>query len=174
MHEFGLSIDAYMRVVGLGRTDQDGPVLLVPEIVATFHGCRRVWVPFAASADLSAVLRRVGVEVVQGDARHGWHDIPSPGPGIDGAYFGVPTVVSGAALFGAEGWTVERARAAARQVTTEAFACGARVVVSGLGSGDISEEERRDDMRGSVDGPVKVVAYKDFGDFQDWVVAKWR
>jgi hypothetical protein len=40
-------------------------------------------------------------------------------------------------------------------------------IISGLGSGDISPEERIEDMGGG-----RIVAYKDFGTFQDWVIMR--
>jgi len=43
-----------------------------------------------------------------------------------------------------------------------------RKIVCGLGSGDISLEERMEDLGEGG----RVVCYKDFGDFQDWVIEK--
>ena len=42
-----------------------------------------------------------------------------------------------------------------------------KVMVTGLGSGDISVDERLEDMGGGT-----VVSYKHFGLFEDWVLCR--
>jgi len=160
-----------MRVTGVSGPDPDGPHLLLPEIGALLHEMV-VWLPFTASAViaderwLGAAVRKVQFGgAVCGDTLA---QIGHPIAPIDAVYFGVPTVVGGKALFGAPGWDRMRARTAAAAVTQRAQAAGARLIVSGLGEGDISVEDRIADMGGG-----EVVAMKRFNDFTDWVIARW-
>jgi hypothetical protein len=157
-----------LRAARIHRLDEDGPELLLPEILSLLLGQPLVWVPFHASRAVSYWLQALGTRVEQGNVRTGQHRPLMAPTGITALYFGVPTIVNDQALFGAPLWNKERARQRARELTEEAVACGATLIVSGLGSGDVSLAERISDMGGG-----EMVAYKKFAEFEDWVVARW-
>lgn len=164
----GMDADQWREFMAdhLGNGDQDGPTLLLPEIMALI-GRKRLWLPFEASNIIASQM--LGMDVVLSRLITGDQPIQAvAGVEIDAVYFGVPTIVNNKALFFAYGWNVERARDAARRVTACAQSMGAKLIVSGLGSGDIGVYDRLQDMGGG-----HVVAYKNFGDFEDWVLARW-
>jgi hypothetical protein len=151
----GMNPELWLKAAQTIQTD-DSPALLLPEIAALLYG-KTVWLPYKESWQINGV-RWIG----DGAAIH------SPAVGIDAVYFGVPTIVDNKALFGQPDYTVERARLEARLVTQKAIECGAKLIVSGLGSGDISVDDRIADM-----GTGMVVAYKKFDTFEDWIICRW-
>jgi len=158
----GLSPDFYLGALGIGAVDPDGPHLLLPELSALLLGLR-VWIPFRASRQLAdARWIGCGIAVVTRDQLEG------PGCAIDAVYFGVPTIVDDRAFFGAPGWNVRRARNAARIITENAIRAGAKLIVSGLGSGDIAPDQRIEDMGGG-----DIIVHKRFDLFEDWIIARW-
>jgi hypothetical protein len=169
MNGLGLSETLWLIGAHVSRLDQDGPALLLPEISALLRYLR-VWVPFRASRAL-ADPRWLGTgEAICGDGFDGLQPdtIGTCPDGIDAVYFGVPTIVDGRALFDAPNWQRDNARSIARSITRTAIEHGAKLIVTGLGSGDITPEMRLADIGGG-----KIIAYKDFGSFQDWVIARW-
>lgn len=165
----GMSVENWLAGVQTNRGDQDGPALLLPEIGALLRD-RRVWLPFLASSILVSARWLGSGPAIPSDSKvtDGVFDLDPPETAFDAVYFGVPTIVCDEALFSAPDWTCDLAREAARRVTSYAATHGATLIVSGLGSGDIGVDDRIEDMGGG-----KVVAFKDFGTFQDWVIARW-
>jgi hypothetical protein len=89
---------------------------------------------------------------------------------MDAIYFGTPTIVNNQPLFSdnvSDAWTKETERFFVRDLCKRVEAQRFKLIVSGLGSGDISPGERLEDMGGG-----KIVCYKDFGHFQDWVLMR--
>lgn len=180
--------ERYLRALGLPTDPDGGQLLLLGEIAGALEGCSRVFLPFP-TAPLEAALVRAGFGVSLGSA------IPSSSSTeeaanayvkqlveagkdlkCDGLYFGTPTIVEGKSLFPtSEPWTKEKERKVVQALCFWAGTVNYRVIVSGLGSGDISLEERCYDQDGGrrrgVQGTT-MVAYKDFGEFRDWVLVR--
>lgn len=139
-----------------------GQELILPEIIGCFGTKpRRVWLPFYSSGTLANWLSRMGHEVLSAPPDR------AP-PEASSLYFGTPTIVNGRNLFPEEEeWTKEKERKLVREMVAQAEALNYTLIVSGLGSGDISVDERLVDMGGG-----RIVCYKDFGDFQDWILER--
>lgn len=95
-------------------------------------------------------------------------------PEADIVYFGTPTIVNGKQLFKDQGcspfgnwWTMADEMRTARFITYQCERHGVKRIISGLGSGDISVEQRLETMNGG-----RVVADKHFGDFHDYVLVR--
>lgn len=138
-----------------------GQELLLHEIAACMEPGWVVWLPFLSSGTLARHLRGMGHPVRVG--------LEMNLTGVDVMYFGTPTIVNDGPLFpedaGGIAWTKSLERSRVRGLVKRAADAGVRMIISGLGSGDISPEERCADM-----GPgAVVVAIKHFDDFTDWV-----
>lgn len=160
-----LDVETYVRTMGLysqWKADDGGQMLLLADIIACFSDCKTIAVPYPCPI-FEDHLRLVGKRVVNGMDE------------AEGAYWGTPTVVDNKALFpkclalddSPNRWTKQHERAVSRNFAVMARRTGVRVIVTGLGTGDISVEERLEDMGGG-----KVVSYKDFGDFEDRVLCR--
>ena len=147
-----------------------GQSLILPEILALLHEGESVWLPFF-DAFTAAVLDDLGHKV------YGMEGLPDEATAL---YFGTPTIVDDKPLFpalvsiseqaaiGTVGkWDKQTERNVVRALIQDAEHFEYRIIISGLGTGDISVSERLHDMGGG-----KVVAYKDFGPFEDWVLAR--
>ena len=143
--------------------------LILPEIIACLHPHESVWLPFYE--DFTAhVLAYLGHEV------YGMEDVPDKSTAV---YFGTPTIVDGKALFPAQlkveahkigtvgKWDKDTERNVVRAIVDEAERFDYRIIISGLGTGDISVEERLDDMGGG-----RVVCFKHFAGFTDHVLVR--
>lgn len=160
-----ISLDHYMTLGGLHGEAQHGPRLLQDEIAASFIGCSKVHLPFASSACLIDILRRIGI-----DAPNAAGPDDAPPKGCDGCYFGTPTIIDGCSLFAEDlQWSLVEERSWVQMRSTMLRSLGYRRIVCGLGSGDISVDDRIDDLRDF--GRCEVVAYKNFRGFEDWVIS---
>jgi hypothetical protein len=159
-------LNAFPPVVG-------GQELIVGEIAGALNGCSRVWFPFPVSRSLLLAVAGTGV-----------HGLNERHTRIDAVYFGTPTIVGDKPLFDMtwwedsshpggpfywrpQDWTKKSERESARHIAEQAIKQGAKLIVSGLGTGDISVEQRLEDMGGG-----DVIAYKQFNGFEDWVLAR--
>lgn len=153
---------AYARVYGF-PFPTGGQELILGEIVGALAGYKRIFVPFPTDRLVDA-LKAQGHRVLTDP----WDAMPD----ADALYFGTPTIVNGRPLFpqkeGPLFWSVEHERAIVRTLCSAAAARGYKRIVSGLGTGDISLDDRTADMGGVAD----IVAFKDFGAFQDWVLRR--
>jgi len=93
---------------------------------------------------------------------------------FDAIYWGTPTIVDDKPLFPdslepgvGHSWDKIRERATSTQLAKLAVEQKAKRIITGLGSGDISWKERLMDMGGG-----RIVSWKDFGDFEDWVLVR--
>ncbi len=148
---------------------QGGQELLLIELMSVLvsHGIQQIWLPFDCPS-LEKACKDSGIEkfdpgtyVTEFDHR-------------GAVYFGTPTIVDNKKLFdeSAEGrWDKRRERLAAQGICRTAAMMQARLILSGLGSGDISVEERIEDMRVAGGEEPKVIMMKDFGEFKDWIIA---
>lgn len=147
-----------------------GQSLILPEIIACLQDDEAVWLPFF-DAFTVAVLEDLGHTI------YGMEGLPDNATAL---YFGTPTIVDDKPLFPAqvsvtEGaavgtvgkWDKETERNVVRALIQDAEHFDYRIIISGLGSGDISLSERIADMGGG-----KLVAYKNFGPFEDWLIVR--
>lgn len=152
-----------------------GQELILHEIMGLIPPRSYVWLPFYSSGTLAEALMARG-DIVLTDHEKVMRPPTARGFAYQALYFGTPTIVHDRPLFhdpvieasGME-WHAGFERNVVRAYVREAVnnVC-CRIIVSGLGSGDISVAQRIADMG---DG-AKVVAYKDFGTFEDWVIAR--
>lgn len=159
---------AYIQALLLPRPGQDVPFggqeLILGEIMAALWPCESIWLPFPEHCDtLLDCLNLAGFDV------HAGREISAKHSEIAAVYFGTPTIVNDEVLFplGDEEWTKEKERETVCAICAQCEAAGFMRIVSGLGSGDISVEERLEDMGGG-----SVVAVKHFDDFTDWVLQR--
>lgn len=163
-----LNVKAYNDYMGYKPTLMGGQELLLPEIVALLPDHEVIWIPFAkACKTLIAELAERGHIICTTP----WSAIPQQH--CDAVYFGTPTIVDNKALFPesapipASRWNKALERIVVRDLVFIAQDIGCQRIISGLGSGDISVEERLEDMGGGT-----VVTMKRFEDFTDWVLAR--
>lgn len=157
-----ISVEGYLKATDTFKDNRrGGQELLLGEIVGAFvsKGCKRVWLPYPTPS-LSVALCKCGISQTHHKDEY------------DGVYFGTPTIVDNKPLFTEstlepDRWTKDYERKFVRNICNE-FSHSCKIVVSGLGSGDISVEERIEDMGEGA----KVIAFKMFEDFSDWVIAK--
>lgn len=152
--------------------DTGGQALIVNEIIAALSGCSYIWLPFRSDGMLEQRLTLAGFQThCTEDFDKEGSFVPLP-EGIDGVYFGTPTIVKDKVLFrrvrDADWWTKERERMTARAIAWRAEQMRFKRIISGLGSGDISVPERLADMGPRSD----VICFKRFADFDDYVLAR--
>jgi hypothetical protein len=164
------SLDPAILLLAYESTEEPGGQnLLAPEIAALAAAAgSRLYCPFQPSSGLRRACAKLGVEIVD--------EVLSGGaPTADALYLGTPTIVGDAPLFGTptgpyptEGWTKAAER---RLVRRYVEACAAepcyRRIITGLGTGDISVEERQQDMGGAT-----LVCLKRFPGFADYVLVR--
>jgi len=140
----------------------------------TFKG---IWLPFASSPSSATLLHYLLEETVHINKQPvDSLNLLIPPRFCSTVYFGTPTIVDGHALFPEDlpeimgqrsDWDKEFERLVVRTICKACVEAGYDRIVCGLGSGDIRPPERITDMGGG-----KVACYKDFGDFQDWVIVR--
>lgn len=163
----GMNPQLYIEALDLEQhweADSGDQCLLLADIVACFLGCQVIALPYPCHL-LAEVLQSAGKTITHGYLQ-----------GADGVYWGTPTVVNNAALFPkslqagevAKDWTKDRERAVTREWARNAEIFKLKVIVTGLGTGDISPVERMADMGKGAE----VVSYKVFEEFSDWVICR--
>lgn len=171
-----LNPDLLRAALGLVDDHPGGQSLIWPEIIAALGPPRTkpavIWLPCGASPALLSAL-----------SRFGWLTIAEPElyRGVEAMYLGTPTIVDGRPLFPesapdfARRWSAEDERQFVRRACHAALLFAARIIVTGLGSGDVSLAERLKDMGAGS----HVVARKRFSTavpkcsrFDDWVLAR--
>lgn len=163
----GMDPQLYIEALDLGsrwEPDAGDQCLILPDILACFKDCGVVSLPYPCEV-LADYLSDAGKTVMHGFLQ-----------GADAAYWGTPTIVNNEALFpkclqpglDVSYWTKDRERHITRELVRNAEIFGLKVIVTGLGTGDISTKERIEDM-----GPgARIVSYKLFGGFSDWVICR--
>jgi len=142
--------------------EQGGQSLILPDILACLKDIKHIFIPFNCPA-LEDELASVGVWIC---------------PTIEDAtavYWGTPTIVDDKVLFpsclhaedSVDSWDKKIERSWSRGLTSAAEKHGLKRIITGLGTGDISVKERLADMGGG-----RVVSWKNFGDFEDWVLVR--
>ena len=157
--------ELYLRSLGLGKMEDGAQELILSEIVGCLNDCKTIWLPYGGLA-LSNVLNHLGYITI---CRPYLHDDEV----IDALYFGTPTIVNDTLLFPGQfngGWTKEIERTVAKLLCNRAIRHGCHCIVSGLGSGDITTNERMQDIRASSGLIPHVVAVKHFIGFDDTVI----
>lgn len=141
--------------------NKGGQELILADIMACLEGCSSIYIPYNCPALEEACLKR-GIRLCNGDEY--WETI----------YWGTPTIVNDKVLFpecllDPQGnWSKRTEREASQRLTKLAeFNRECKRIITGLGSGDISLDERTEDMGGG-----HVVSFKDFGEFQDWIIVR--
>lgn len=151
--------------------------LILHDIAACFDEPSLViWVPFYCDGLLVHHLESIGHTVIHDADVDMFMPDHFPHMPIDGLYFGTPTIVNNEPLFPTSVrpfvdrmWTASYERATVRAIVTHATLCGATCIVSGLGSGDISVEQRQMDMGG---WDVQIACIKAFRGFTDYVLVR--
>tara|TARA_R100001530_G_scaffold97478_1_gene67765 strand:- start:362 stop:838 length:477 start_codon:yes stop_codon:yes gene_type:complete len=153
-----MDVNKYLDAMGIvPPIELGGQELIFGEIVSGFEDCKNIYLPFP-NHFLVYVLKRARYNIVDNiqDA--------------EGIYFGTPTIVDNKALFPAkEEWTKKKEREFVVQLCSEAINSYVKIIISGLGSGDISLKERKEDIFKGTKKETKVICMKDFGNFKDWV-----
>lgn len=186
----GLDEDVYAAGLQINRSylNTGGQALIAHEIIAVCGSCQRIVLPFVGDGLLEAMMRARGLYVESLNYRYPYGDsemyvntpidigaqvslqLPTMGEVV---YMGTPTIVDDKPLFDvpmAYAWNKRTERIVVRQMVENARAMRYRRLITGLGSGDISVEERISDMGGS--DVAQVVAYKRFSNFEDWVICR--
>ena len=148
--------------------NRGGQHLILYEVMALLAPFDRIWLPFPVSCKaLRAALGMFGTHVSEG-----WQlDMPLPQCGA--MYFGTPTIVDGQPLFVEDAGVIHTKdieRHTVRQLCSDYVveASGLQRIVCGLGLGDITVDERLDD----VGKGAEVVTMKKFDEFTDWIIAR--
>ena len=157
--------DLYYKALGYDPDsvkELGGQELILVDIMACLRGCETIYIPYNCPS----------LEEACGE--QGIHMVTDEEP-FDAIYWGTPTIVNNRALFikclddpaTAHKWTVDRERHCSTLLRALAEDRRAKRIITGLGSGDITLKMRLDDMGGG-----RVVSYKQFGPFQDWVLVR--
>ena len=164
-----LDPEVFMRMAGIRPVNkiEGEQELILFEILTLMKGFK-TYIPLG-SRILSVYMKLNGLGGSEGQYPiEGKTVLPS---GHDALYFGTPTIVDDRPLWAHDrlrfGWTKHRERIYVREICKLAERASYKRIISGLGSGDISPEERISDMGGG-----KIVCFKDFGLFQDWVIVR--
>jgi hypothetical protein len=155
----------YLTFSGISHdsTKKGGQELILFEILSILSRFKKIWVPFYSTGTLTKYLEEHNFIVSNSP-----HHLPAP-VGYEALYFGTPTILNDRELFkdAGEGWNKELERKVVQTLVQESYRANYKMIVSGLGSGDISVEERLADMGGG-----RVACFKDFGTFQDWILVR--
>lgn len=149
--------------------------LILHDIAACFPDTPQViWIPFYCDGELVAHLQQMGHTVIYDAERDQYLPDLFPHMPIDALYFGTPTIANNKILFPSSLrdnrhnlWNASYERMVVRSLVAHALSSGAKLIVSGLGSGDITPTERISDMGGG-----RIVCKKDFIDFFDYVIVR--
>jgi len=145
----------YLAALEITPHGRGGQELIFGEIAGLLRKDETLWLPYPSLCMYLA-------------DRTVWASTPND---CQVVYFGTPTIVNNKPLFPDTifygSLTKERERETVRTIVESAIARGMRLIISGLGSGDISVEERLEDMGGG-----EIVAMKKFDGFTDWVLAR--
>lgn len=142
--------------------DLGGQELILADIMACLDSCRTICIPYNCPS-LEEACGEQGIRLVATDED------------FDAVYWGTPTIVDDKVLFpeclhepsSASGWSYSVERRCSQQLTKIAEFRNAKVIVTGLGTGDVSVADRLSDMGGG-----EIVSYKNFGLFEDWVLMR--
>lgn len=156
-----------------------GCELLIPEIVSYLFGnVKKVYLPFKQTQTLPHVLEQWGIPCKVGNDNvrdpdrcyiHKWQRYIMDG--CEAIYFGTPTIVNDRPLFDGEvsrDWNKQKERNYVRRLCQMCKESGMKYILSGLGTGDISQQERCDDM-----GGASLLTFKAFDEFDDYLLV-WR
>lgn len=174
-----LEPEQYLAMLGVplevsSEFPRGGQELILPEILAllSIYHARVLWLPFSLGP-LAPAARNLGIKVIES---YGSNE------SFDALYFGTPTLVNGKPLFPetappcplSEPWSRSAERAVVRTLCRHAEFKGARLIISGLGSGDISLLDRIETMRMKGWSEPAEVARKCFSHFTDHVLITSR
>lgn len=155
---------------GLAEHEAGDQSLLWPEILAAVHPYRRFAIPTRTTAILAHMALHHQVYIAHYDLSG--KELDQYLPGADVIYAGTPTIVDDRPLFYeswmGDYWTKGFERQRVRELAKLAERHGYKRLITGLGSGDISPDERIIDM-----GPgTEMIAYKRFEDWEDWLFVR--
>lgn len=164
-----------------------GPELLIPELVGLLGPMDKVVMPFKASYALRIALlctwpKKIIYLALRDFLSDNCSGILPKAEGKTALYFGTPTIVNNKPLFPDDlvepkYWNRKTEHDAVKQLCIEAAVQGYKLIVSGLGSGDISPSKRMSNMGLGEVHRVSVVTHKVFADdegkrFDDWIIVK--
>lgn len=139
-----------------------GQELILADIMACLEGCTTIYIPFSCPSLEEECCSR-GILIVA-EMQY-----------ADAVYWGTPTIVDDKVLFPdcisdndmAVSWNKENERAYSRGLASSAETSKCKRIITGLGTGDVSIAERLSDMGGG-----RIVVWKNFGEFEDWVLLR--
>lgn len=164
-----MDVDLYYRASGFDNPEAEkrtgGQQLILPDIVACFAGCETIFLPLHCPV-LATALKARGFVLTEGMY------------GAQGVYWGTPTIVNNERLFPPiknesygpayrSYWDLRTERQFSVKMSEMAVHNRLKKIVTALGTGDISAEERLIHMGGGA-----VVSHKNFGHFEDWVLMR--
>ena len=154
-----IDVDSYLSIIGVGEIEsKGGQELIYAEIIGSMQPMRTIYLPFPNSF----LLQKLALQKIK---------VVNRIEEADCLYFGTPTIVDGRPLFPAEGsWNKQSERDYVREACLRAKQARVKRVIGGLGSGDISVEERQKDVLFGYGSKPEVVCMKKFDDFTDWVL----
>lgn len=164
-----ISANLYNKIIPITRSSSTlgGQELILFEIIASCHGFNDIYLPFYSSGTLFKYLLKNGFAPLS-DHRTSPFDFSSIPKG-EVLYFGTPTIVDDQPLFNdtenSKNWNKFNERKFVTWLCASAKRKGYKKIISGLGSGDISVQERIQDMGGG-----RIICYKKFDDFEDWII----
>jgi len=158
--------ELYMKLSGVRPKEAGGQELILYEILAAIPEGSKVFLPFYSNGLLAKYLVAHNYKVITDETKNTYDLLEYPQGCV--VYFGTPTIVDNTNLFpDFESWNKSKEREVVRRITEKAIIAEATKIICGLGSGDISVEERMRDIGGG-----SLITYKKFNTFEDWVIER--
>jgi hypothetical protein len=149
----------YLKIMGIKKPKiLGGQELIYAEIIGCLKGCKKIYLPFPNNFLIKKLIKVEIKPVIKLDKE------------CDSIYFGTPTIVNNKNLFpNKEIWTKQKERTAVQNFCKLAKNYKLKKIVCGLGSGDISINERKYDIYKGCGKKAELVCMKLFNGFIDYV-----
>lgn len=160
-----IDVELYLKALDIEKTEEGAQELIFAEIIGCLKDCNIIWLPYGGKK-LNETLKKLGYTTI-------YKSILNKEEKIDALYFGTPTIVSNSILFEGQfngNWTKAIERKVSRLLCKRAIKHGCKCIVSGLGEGDISINERLSDIEKESKLSTKIVSFKQFDNFIDIVI----
>ena len=162
----------FLKVSNVEQSNECGQELILFEILTVLiEGSKKgVWLPFGRNTHLAFFLNTHKVHANISFSK-------TPPKDCDTIYLGTPTIVNDSILFPDSikdvkkcdiEWNKANEREFVKNICTKCEKEKYRTIVTGLGQGDISIEERMEDMGANTE----IVCFKQFDGFYDFVLKR--